>query len=110
MKRKSRGDDKIPFPPILSTAEWNRVVAARRLTGREAEVAGLVCRGATGRMIMTMLSITAPTLKSHSRSIYKKFGCKNRLGLVLTLIHDHHSASQEVPFDRRESRSHHPRG
>lgn len=91
-RRKSADEKEIPFPSLLSTAAWNRVVTKRKLTSREAEVAALLCRGASGRTIEVDLAISAPTLKTHTRSIYRKFACRNKLELVLGLVHEEFEA------------------
>ena len=54
-----------------------------RLTPREKEVVGLVCRGMKNRQIAENLRITQGTVKVHLMHIFEKTGLKDRLALAV---------------------------
>lgn len=54
-----------------------------RLTPREKEVVGLVCRGMKNRQIAENLRITPGTVKVHLMHIFEKTGLKDRLALAV---------------------------
>ena len=55
------------------------------LTGKEQQVAKLVCAGYTNHEISEMLLITEHTIKAHVSSILGKLGAKNRTELAYLL-------------------------
>lgn len=63
-----------------TTSDWQQ-----RLTQREIEVAHTVLEGKSNREIAEQLFITERTVKSHVKSLLKKFGAKDRLALVLKI-------------------------
>ena len=54
-----------------------------RLTPREKEVVGLICRGLRNRQIAENLRITPGTVKVHLMHIFEKTGLKDRLALAV---------------------------
>jgi DNA-binding CsgD family transcriptional regulator len=60
----------------------NDKLKAHRLTGREIEVASLVCLGFSNAVIASKLFISEGTVENHLLSIYDKMGVNNRTGLV----------------------------
>lgn len=52
------------------------------LTGREAEVLGLVVDGLTGRQIATRLTLSPRTVENHVQRVLRKLGLPNRAALV----------------------------
>ena len=54
-----------------------------RITPREREIIGLVCRGMKNREIAEVLSITPGTVKVHLMHIFEKTGLKDRYELAL---------------------------
>lgn len=53
-------------------------VSIQNLTKKEMEVLRLICGGKNGEEIRKILNISENTLKSHSRSLFKKMGVKSR--------------------------------
>jgi DNA-binding NarL/FixJ family response regulator len=53
-----------------------------QLSGREAEVARLVCQGLSNKEIATLLQIGTSTVKTHIEHVYEKFGITNRVELA----------------------------
>lgn len=58
----------------------------RRLTERENEIALLLLKGMTYRMIALELHVSENTVKTHIKSIYSKAGVQNRTELVNLLL------------------------
>jgi len=58
------------------------------LTPRETEVVQLICRGLTNSAISTRLRMRPDTLRTHTRSIYRKLKRRNRVDLVLWIVHE----------------------
>jgi DNA-binding CsgD family transcriptional regulator len=56
------------------------------LTPRETEVAGLVIAGHSTELMQSKLYISADTLKTHLRNIYRKVGVRNRLELTHLIL------------------------
>ena len=55
------------------------------LTNREEEVVFLIAQGLKDREIAENLYITLSTVKTHTRSIYKKLKVRNRTEVVIKL-------------------------
>ena len=102
-------DEELQFPPLLPSADWERLSAERGLTRRESEVAAMLCRAAGYAAIQTHLRVARPTLRSHLRAIYRKFGCRNRTELILRIVHDGLLTSEAAkPGKPKKSRRSHP--
>jgi two-component system nitrate/nitrite response regulator NarL len=56
---------------------------ASRLTPREKEIVGLICRGMKNKQIAENLRITPGTVKVHLMHIFEKTGLKDRLALAV---------------------------
>ena len=54
-----------------------------RLSEREKEVYGLLCKGLLDREIGNVLNISLETIKKHNKNIYLKLGARNRTEAVL---------------------------
>lgn len=54
-----------------------------RLTPREKQIVGLICRGMRNKQIAENLHITAGTVKVHLMHIFEKTGLKDRLALAV---------------------------
>jgi DNA-binding NarL/FixJ family response regulator len=62
--------------------------ARQGLTQRESEILSFVVNGLSNRAIATKLVIGDETVKSHLRSIYRKFGVSDRTGAVATALRE----------------------
>jgi putative nucleotidyltransferase with HDIG domain len=74
---------------VLAAAGHRRPSQPRRpngLTGREAEVLGLLARGHTTRQIARALAITPKTAANHVEHIYTKIGVSGRAAATLYAI------------------------
>jgi DNA-binding CsgD family transcriptional regulator len=66
-------------PPSAPSADF---LSRHGITAREGELLGLLVRGFSYKRIMSELSISMPTVKSHVSSLYRKTGTANRLELA----------------------------
>jgi DNA-binding NarL/FixJ family response regulator len=55
--------------------------AAKHLTAREAEIAGLVCSGLTNAEVAEAVTISKRTVDNHLQNIYRKLGVRSRRAL-----------------------------
>ncbi|WP_314172084.1 LuxR C-terminal-related transcriptional regulator [Streptomyces winkii] len=55
--------------------------AAKHLTAREAEIAGLVCSGLTNVEVAEAVTISKRTVDNHLQNIYRKLGLRSRRAL-----------------------------
>lgn len=58
------------------------IMAAHRLTPREAAVTRVVCQGGTNRQIASQLEISTYTVQDHIKSVFYKFGVSTRSELL----------------------------
>jgi len=61
--------------------EEGRLACWNRLSPREQQAAALICLDCTNRQIAAELGISPSTVKSHVRSILRKFGLKSKADL-----------------------------
>jgi DNA-binding NarL/FixJ family response regulator len=66
---------------MLRREVGTRAIAAR-LTPREQEILGLLCRGLRNKELAAALSISEATTKAHIRNIYAKLHVKSRVALL----------------------------
>ena len=76
-----------PFPDLLDEAQWDRARAELGLTRREVEVFRLIVRGLSNAELCHALFISHDTLRTHLKSIYRKAGAKDRVSLILNVVH-----------------------
>ncbi len=75
------------------TGEFLHRKEASRLTPREKEIVGLICRGMKNKQIAENLRITPGTVKVHLMHIFEKTGLKDRLALA---VHAHELIGSEL--------------
>ncbi len=61
-------------------------MTAVRLTGREAEVLSLIARGRTYAQAAAQLGMSANTVGSHIKSLYRKLDVHNAAGAVMRAV------------------------
>ena len=86
---QARGFIAVHEPPAFgSRAVGEQSSAASRwnLTGRQAEVLGLVARGATNAAVAEALGIKERTVEFHLSAIFDKVGVDNRATLIARLL------------------------
>jgi DNA-binding NarL/FixJ family response regulator len=74
------------LPDLFGDPEWSRAVARFDLTRRQAEVAGLVCRGCQDKEIARRLGLTLHGIRRHMRILFTALGVDHRIGIVVRLI------------------------
>lgn len=57
-----------------------------KFTPREAEIANLLIRGKTYRLIAQELHVSENTVKTHVKNIYAKAGVQNKMGLINVML------------------------
>jgi len=73
--------DILRFGMTCQWASEENLLAWEALTPREQEVAALVCRGYSNREIAQKLVIAVSTVKTHIRSVLRKFRVNGKLEL-----------------------------
>ena len=71
---------------LLSSTGISNGEARKVLTAREAQIAGLLCRGMTPVKIGRALSLSLPTVYRHIANIHAKLNVSNRQELLLRLM------------------------
>jgi len=62
----------------------NHKANSERLTASELRIVEILERGASNKRIASALGIAEQTVKNHLRNLYRRFGARNRLELVLS--------------------------
>lgn len=73
------------------------------LTSREMEILLQMAKGATDREIANTMFLSATTVKSHIRSIFRKIGARNRTQAVAFVLRNGWMLRREGPPDRAAS-------
>lgn len=84
------------FPELFTPAELKEIANIYRLTDQELEVLRLLCHGLGNSEIAFELNVCYPTIRSHLRSIYAKTAQRDRVGVLLSIIHRFRSSSWQV--------------
>jgi DNA-binding CsgD family transcriptional regulator len=71
---------------VLSSTGISNGEARKVLTAREAQIAGLLCKGMTPAKIARALSLSLPTVYRHIANIHAKLDVSNRQELLLKLM------------------------
>lgn len=66
------------------------------LTAREIEILSLITHGLSNREITERLELSANTLKTHIRQIYRKIGARSRAQAVAWALQDGYMASENA--------------
>lgn len=71
---------------VLSPAGIRNADVRSLLTRREAQIAGLLCKGLTPKRISQTLALSLPTVNRHIANIHTKLDVSNRQELLLKLM------------------------
>ena len=83
------GDDVVVTIDAASAADMSGLaLAARGLSPREQELAGLVLQGVATRAIVEKLHLSPHTVQDHLKSIFAKLGVNSRREMVQQLVLD----------------------
>jgi len=80
------------MPVQAQTGVFSEYSIAERLTGRENEIAALLIKSKTYRMIAGELHVSENTVKTHVKNIYSKAGVQSRSELMTLLMNNHIAA------------------
>jgi DNA-binding NarL/FixJ family response regulator len=64
----------------------DRIEKIDRLTGREQQVAALVCNGLPNKIVAQQLNVSEGTIKIHLHKIFQKLGVQGRSELAIALL------------------------
>ncbi|SIT16341.1 two component transcriptional regulator, LuxR family [Zobellia uliginosa] len=67
---------------LISKKKSGRILSNHELTLREREILQLICQEYSSKEIASKLFISVTTVDSHRRSMFKKTGAKNVIGLI----------------------------
>jgi DNA-binding NarL/FixJ family response regulator len=73
---------------LLDAKQWSYLQNRHNLTPRERQIAELVCQGLRNDGIAKHLGITAGTVKTHTRNIYRKVRVKSKIAMLLKFVSD----------------------
>ena len=66
---------------------WNSSnMRGGKLTDREQQVAALVCKGLSNKLVARTLNVTEGTIKTHLHAIYSKLSLGSRFALIEALV------------------------
>lgn len=72
--------------PVEEKQIVNTFLPVGQLTGRESEIAALLSKGKTYRMISAELHLSENTVKTHIKNIYAKLNIRSRTELVSLML------------------------
>jgi DNA-binding NarL/FixJ family response regulator len=72
---------------LLDEKQWHYIQRHYRMSPRELQVAKLVCQGFTNGDVASILKVKQGTVKTHIRSIFGKVRARNKISLLLRLVH-----------------------
>jgi DNA-binding CsgD family transcriptional regulator len=82
----------------MSPAKQSRITGSfallGRLTERESEIAALLLKGKTYRMIAGELCLSENTVKTHIKNIYSKFNIRSRTELINLILEQQYSGQK----------------
>ncbi len=71
---------------LFSEPEWTRLLDYLSISGRQAEVLGLLIDGACDKQIAQELGISLPTIRTYLNRLYQRFDVSNRTSLVVEIF------------------------
>lgn len=76
-----------PWKRLIAGAEWELIATFADLTPRELEVCRHVFAGRTRDEVAKLIGVATRTIRFHMEALHNKLRVKNRVELVLRLIH-----------------------
>jgi DNA-binding CsgD family transcriptional regulator len=73
---------------LFNAKQWVFLKNRYSLTGKELQIAILICQGHNNKEIGRRLKIKPGTVKTHIKNIYVRTGVKNKISLLLKFIED----------------------
>lgn len=75
----------LPYP-VVSPEEWVQLVQSLGLSPRQVDIVRHLLRGESDKQIAAELEISVPTVRTHLRRLFQKFGIGDRVELVLYIF------------------------
>ncbi|UCD49931.1 MAG: response regulator transcription factor [Phycisphaerales bacterium] len=72
--------------PVVSTQEWGQLTRSLGLSPRQADIVKHLLRGGSDKQIARELEISVPTVRTHLRRLFRKFGVNDRVELILYIV------------------------
>lgn len=72
--------------PLVSTQEWVQLTRSLELSPRQADIVKHLLRGESDKQIARDLKISVPTVRTHLRRLFQKFGVSDRVELILYIV------------------------
>ena len=80
---KARSTHSASTPPLLTNAEWARVIRSLQLSPQQARIVALILRGYKDKQIAKELSLNRYTIRTYLKRIFIRLGIDDRIMLVL---------------------------
>jgi len=74
------------YQPLVSAREWSQLVRSCGLTPRQADIVRHLMLGESDKQIAGTLKISTPTVRTHLRKLFQKFGISDRVELILCIF------------------------
>lgn len=71
------------YQPLVSAQEWSQLKRSFGLTPRQADIVQHLMLGESDKQIARELEISIPTVRTHLRKLFQKFGINDRVELIL---------------------------
>jgi len=77
------GELEPQLPDPLTPAEWETVIRALRLAPRQSRIVKAMLRGMGDKEIATAMKLSAATVRTHLRHLFRRLKINSRVELVL---------------------------
>ena len=78
--------DLLPGAALFSDAQWAALSRIFGLTGRQLEVARLICQGCTYEGIAVRAGLSINTVRMHIRELFNRLDAHDRVSVVVRLV------------------------
>jgi len=72
--------------PLVSKQEWIQLTQSLELSPRQADIVERLLHGESDKQIALELKISVPTVRTHLRRLFRKFGVDDRVELILYIV------------------------
>lgn len=90
---------------LFSRKEWDQLLDALDLTGRQAQVLRHLITGRGDKQIAYALRISVPTVRTHLRRLFTRFNVQDRCELIVTVFARFRTLSSDGRIGNRPDRS-----
>jgi ATP/maltotriose-dependent transcriptional regulator MalT len=82
---------------LLKSNHWSFIKKRYHMTIRELQISKSICDGMSNEDIAAALRISAGTVKTHIRNIYRKTWVHNKISMLLRFIEDINNHAPDKP-------------